>query len=584
MNRIPAVSAAALLLAVSSIASAEVDFLSQTISVDLASSPDEITVHAELHLRAVTDTDKLKIVALAPGVTSLAWNGIPLQTTSTSTVLTAILPAPITAGTEGVLTADLAGAPNCAYSGYVMCQHAADLTYLMPPWVGTSWYLDNAGSSYDPQLVTLQMRVAEGHNAAALGVVPTVSSNGDGTDTFTFTTAREVAQIALVSGTHEAVQGDAAGFPTRGLYTGGDVNRELMQAIIDEGGKLAPVFGDLWGQPHVEEFEYGMITGHTAFAGTEIEGLFLVHETIFAPAYQYLVPAVNHELAHYWWGTLAWAKGMLESGFFTESLAEYSLWRGKGILEGREARDTGTRMNAVWYMYRRPGGDDRPVLTTMGSEVAVFSVYHKGSTVVRTLEEAVGAEALDTALANLVTAGPGQATIAGFTADLQSLTSVDVASYIDAWLKGTGFPVITLTPTVEASGTGWRVELVAASDDFPMKLPVVALLDDGTVVDDTLEIASGAGATTFDVPARPIAIEIDPGWTAVREVRPSAPGDVSLDGKVDGDDLIEVALRVGTSLPTIRRKDGAYDPIYDVDADRKVGDADLDEVVARATD
>ena len=51
----------------------------------------------------------------------------------------------------------------------------------------------------------------------------------------------------------------------------------------------------------------------------------------------------------------------------------------------------------------------------------------------------------------------------------------------------------------------------------------------------------------------------------------------------DGADLIEVALRVGGFLPDKRRLDGKYDPLYDLNGDRKIDDADLDAVASGAT-
>ena len=71
-------------------------------------------------------------------------------------------------------------------------------------------------------------------------------------------------------------------------------------------------------------------------------------------------------------------------------------------------------------------------------------------------------------------------------------------------------------------------------------------------------------------------IQLDPEWTSVREIASS--GDVSFDGAVDGIDLVEVALRIGAYLPSERRRDGGYDPLYDLNGDRRIDALDLSAI------
>ena len=66
----------------------------------------------------------------------------------------------------------------------------------------------------------------------------------------------------------------------------------------------------------------------------------------------------------------------------------------------------------------------------------------------------------------------------------------------------------------------------------------------------------------------------------MREVTAALPGDVTLDGEVDGADLVATAVLHGGVLPVERRIDGRYDPLYDLDRDGIIGDADLELVRA----
>jgi aminopeptidase N len=557
------------------------DFLSQHVKLDLTQSPTEIKVEAVAQVKITQDTQTLKVAALSPGIVSVTWDGVPVTTVNAGGAAVISFPSKLTAGTEGTLRVELSGVPACAYAGYEVCLRSQDLTYLIPPWYTGTWYLSNA-QEIDAQACTLELRIPSGHKAAALGVPPVVVDGGDGTSTWTFESAAPVTDMAFVAGAYGEIQGIGDGFPTRGLYTGAASNAQVLQPAIDEGGKLAKLFGGWWGQPPVKEFQYGIISGNTPFAGTEIGGLMLLQDMLLTPAYAYILADANHELAHYWWGSMSWASDDNQFGFFAESLAEYSLWRGLGELNGQPARDTGTRMNAVWYMYRRPSDDDTPVFSLNSYDIAVFAIYHKGSTVVRTLEQAAGVQAIDTALSDLIEAGPGAATIDGFQASILAASGVDIAPYVSTWLLGIGFPVVTVSATVAQSAGGYKVTLAATGQDFPMLIPVYALMPDGTRTPASIAFSGGHGEAALELTQRPLAVEVDPGWTAVRELKPAVPGDVSFDGQVDGADLIEVALRIGGKLPTIRRKDGKYDPLYDLDVDRAIQDKDLDEVVKQA--
>jgi len=587
MKRLHGASITLAILAAARTTPAAVDFVDQDLSVDLATDPATVTIRATVHVSVTTDSTQIQLLEPAAPLVSVEWDGTPLTVEPHSGWVGVVFPSTVTAGTEGTLTAVMSGAIECPYpGGYETCVRSATLTFLTPPWAGGSWYLINVeGPDYDTHTGSIEILQPTGHRAAAMGVVPAVVDNGDGTSTWTFAFDRQVVDLAFVAGELEEVTAASGGFPVRGLYRGDTYVRDLMQGIVDSGSLIAPVFGDLWGEPPVEEIQYSTFSGSTPFAGTSLQGLILLHEMIFTPTYSYIIPEVSHELAHLWWGTMSSAASETEFGFFAESMAEYSMWRARGMLEGESVRDSGSRMNAVWYMYGRPSPtSDTRVLSRLGTEIAIFAIYHKGSTVVRTLEEAAGADGLDAGLSAMIEAGPDGASIAGFEAAVLEASGVDLAPYVDVWLRGLGFPIVTLSPSIAETSTGYSVTVSASGDDFPMPLPVVARLADGTTVEGTLGYFSGAGEVSLETSARPAVVEVDPGWTAVRELAPSADGDVSLDGRVDGADLIEVALRAGGFMPDERRVDGGYDPLYDLDDDGVIGEFDLDAVVSRASE
>jgi hypothetical protein len=295
------------------------------------------------------------------------------------------------------------------------------------------------------------------------------------------------------------------------------------------------------------------------------------------------VQGVAHELAHTWFGGFASAArstrdDLIAGGFLQEAFAEYAAWRALGETRGEDVRAAGMRMNAVWYMYRRPSDADAPILSEAlySSPAVVHTMYHKGAMVVRYLEERVGSAALTAALRAWIARGYGNLTVAGLREEIEAASGEDVAATLDQWLHATGFPLITVL-----AGDGTRLS-VNLEGDYDLVLPLRATFASGEVEHARLPVTSGVTEHDLGWVESPVLLEIDPSWSLAREVRPGVAGDVTLDGAVDAADMIDVALRVGTFLPEERRVDGDYDPLYDLDGDRSVSEADVAAVITAA--
>jgi len=286
-----------------------------------------------------------------------------------------------------------------------------------------------------------------------------------------------------------------------------------------------------------------------------------------------------HEFAHSWWGNLATSTASSQRAFFSEGMAEYAAWRAMGVAYGDATRTAGMRMNATWYMYRRPDGVDDAVLSNniQESPVYFFVTYHKGAMVMRALEQQVGPESFDTALKSFAARGIGGLTADALVDDVLAASGYDATGFVEQWLRQEGYPRLTVTPVVD----GGEVKLgIEVAGNYQLHVPVRFTMADGSVVAESVEIGPGSTELAFSLAQRPMSIEIDPAWTMAREVASALPADVNLDGAVDGADLIDVALRHGTWLPTERRVDGSYDALYDVVRDEVVDDADLAAVAA----
>jgi aminopeptidase N len=315
--------------------------------------------------------------------------------------------------------------------------------------------------------------------------------------------------------------------------------------------------------------------------GAGFLGNIFVNEVVFT-SHDYLVEqGMAHELAHSWWGNLANASYPTEGAFLGEGMAEYAAWRGLGVLRDNATRAAGMRMDAVWYMYRRPDDIDVPILApnAQSSPSFVHVTYHKGALVLRALEEAVGADAFAAALQAFVARGYGQLTVAGLVEEVAAAGDYDATTFVNEWLYRTGFPRIVVAPQVEGGEVTLSLEVVG---DFHLHAPVRFTFADGTTREEAVELSPGANEHAFSLDERPSAVEIDPRWTMAREVSAALPADVTCDGELDAADLVAVALQSGAVLPEERRVDGGYDPLYDVDRDRVIGDLDLEAVLQAA--
>jgi hypothetical protein len=334
--------------------------------------------------------------------------------------------------------------------------------------------------------------------------------------------------------------------------------------MADLGAELYPLYGELFGVLPTEHAQVVLVPRNFGAGGLGLMGSPFIAEYVVGEYDFLLVQGTAHELAHSWWAGVASAPNQVEAPFLQEGFAEYSAWLGLGRLYGEETRIAGNRMNATFYMYRRPDGADVAILDpdAYAHPAYLHASYHKGSQVLRMLEARVGEEAFLDALRGLVARGANGLSVAALREEIERASGEDVGAFLDQWLRATGYPVLTVGPE--------RLDLDGTYD---LRVTVRETYSDGRSIDSTVELGAAGVDLTSDSGA--VLREVDPAWTFAREVRPVVEGDVTLDGAVDAADLIAVALRGGSYLPEERRRDGGYDPLFDLDGDRRVDEADV---------
>lgn len=562
-----------------------VDILRQDLLVDIATA-DATTATIDLELLATASTTGFSTVNFAMPVSQVMVNEViatAVPNPSYPEYLTDIVfPSTFGPGDAISVTIELSGTPTCRTSGQA-CKRSPEETIFTFATPGAAWYHANPFEP-DPFLGSVAMRVQSGFLAAAgNGTLREITPDGEGTERwiFDFLAPTEIFGGYAASSANVSKLESVAGFPVSAIFPTGIENSSEVERAADVASRVLPVLMKHYGALPISRASLVTVPKTFAFGAMSTLGIVFVNEVVFTTDTYLVEQGMAHETSHFWWGNLASAEEPREGPFFGESMAEYSGWRALGELDGPQKRTAGMRMNANWYMYRRPGDVDMAVLTgDQDSPAFVYSVYHKGPVVLRTLAEYVGEAEFGEALKRALALGHGGLSIEKLADDVAKETGVDLNPLIDQWLRKKGFPSISVSTMREADGTTLTFDVEGA---YTLRVPVVLTFEGGEVTTEWIDIEEGSSSITFPEKTALLGIELDPEWTMVREIMPERREDVTFDGDVDGADLVATALRVGTFLPDKRRVDGGYDPLFDIDEDREVGDADLEQIIDAAS-
>ena len=557
------------------------DFTQQDITADLTGAQPAI----EVNLTAVANRsiDRFDFL-IPPGTMEGFWvNGTQVQPAphpQYPTHLWRVTFPTMAKGQSAEFRMTYKGPLSCQIpnSPLAQCVSSPEGTMLYPLTYEMPWYFQNFYADADANLWTVTVRVPQGHSAIAGQGAATVTELPGGAQRWTYAAHVPTESQFIASGVFQAVQASSGDRTVKAYFTPGTVSEDRQQSSADLALALWSVYAPMYGELPIAESHLIAAPQSMPAGGMGMLGNVLLADYIFFTHTYLIDQGIAHEMAHSWWGNLS--SGVFdEMGFMSEAFAEYSGWRALGALRGPAERARGMRMNAVWYMYRTPAGQD---VAPLSADVAqkpgfIYVTYHKAPVVLRMLEEETGPAIFAPALRALIARGYGQTSMAALAEEVSKLGGPDLTPLIDRWLRHTGFARVKIAPRRDADGVKWQAQCEGVC---PVSLPVRVRLPSGEVVSSKVNAAATRSESLVSGEQSLESIELDPEWTAVREVSCSQPSDVTLDGTIDGRDLLEVALRVGGALPTERRIDGAYDPLYDVNGDRRIDAADAATVLA----
>ena len=292
--------------------------------------------------------------------------------------------------------------------------------------------------------------------------------------------------VAFVVGPLEATEPiHAGGVPIRVVHRPGQGDRTSF--ALDVAAAALDWFADYYAIPYPSDKVDLIAIPDFAFGAMENLGCVTFREVLLIidpadasqPELQRAADVINHELAHMWFGdlvTMQWWEGI----WLNEAFATFmeTSWR---RLPARLASLGHVRAGPIGSVRRRRPRLTRPIefpVVTPQDAEGMFDLltYEKGASVVRMLEQYLGAEVFRDGVRHyLETHSCANTETTDLWASLETISGQPVQSLMHDWIYQGGHPIITATATPH----GLRVEQRAftldpnVADDRTWSVPLV---------------------------------------------------------------------------------------------------------------
>ncbi len=307
---------------------------------------------------------------------------------------------------------------------------------------------------------------------------------------------------------------------------------------------------------------------------------------------------LSHEIGHEWWGNLV---QMADSTavVLSEGLAEFSSNRFMQEALG------GSRYffveNNMTYAFTVPH-DEEPIMVSpfVYSSPYYYQVaYQKGAAVIDMLRLEIGDE---TVLAGLKAMTEEYFMEYAFPGDLftvfEAVSGQDLSYFYDQWLAGRG-PIraqigVTCDDTSNMCQLRVKQNPAVSESLFKFNLPVRVVYRSGDQEDLVVRVDQWDATLPIATNGTPVQrVYVDVRRQLARVLRPALPGDIDLNGIVDGSDLLELSFAYQVNLVVASDwgeyfyANSRYEDLADVAADDgdgsldgRVNEVDLDLVLA----
>jgi hypothetical protein len=305
----------------------------------------------------------------------------------------------------------------------------------------------------------------------------------------------------------------------------------------------------------------------------------------------------GHEIGHSWWGLMI--QPTSADGWMNEAFASYCCLFLSGQRWGESAVPFYRENFEQFFFQIDPDLEDPIAGSTYSTDAEYFlfywDVYIKGSSVLRMLQWYLGDDAFFDGMSlyarqNRWVDTNTYATYAGFKTAMETAAGMDLTTFFDQWLNGTGYPIYQYAAQFNPADGGTfsidvqikQIQTTATVFSMPVEISVWF---EGS--EDPWDVRIDMQQATRDVTlyssSKPRAITLDRSSWLWADKRPKLEGDVDGSNEVDGTDLIYVAWAQGATFVPVQTPDPYVATPYlwetDFNRDGSVNSADLTKVL-----
>lgn len=496
-------------------------------------------------------------------------------------------------GDSVTLTVTQSGVPQCqsSFLGLLTCMISPTMTYSLGAWRPlvydmTTYQLLRAKSA------SLSITAPAGITVGATGLAGAVTGNPDGSQTYTFSSefgdSFSFGAASYVSGSLAFGGGKTA--TTHLLAGNAGAGAQWRQAMADVMTFHAARYGP-YDPPTIGLVEVPDVAGAAYGPFTAI---FMPTTSVsYPPTHWSTTTTLAHELGHQWFG------GLIESGdslspWLNEGFATFAEMEYSSSLASQEYGvdylPTYRSQQNLTYIYTALAeGVDVPLSSTQiyqAPQMLYIAVtYDKGALVVGLLRYLMGD---DTTFFDALRAyrKDHEGTIVdvkSLKASLMKASGLDLTAFFNQWVFSSGYPTYKVEVKRPLPGAGGGAEVSVTCDkDFAVPVELDVVTADGTVSRVRLPVSSqnptefkhgvaGAGEV--------LSVRFDPDKQLPGRALGQLPGDIHVNGEVDGIDLIYAAMARGQSFdPMNPWQQGAFSLWADLVFDGSIDQQDLDVV------
>ncbi len=330
------------------------------------------------------------------------------------------------------------------------------------------------------------------------------------------------------------------------------------------------------------------------FDGTATNAVTFLGEQYGTEGAQMFEETLAHENSHLWWGVMVYPSEA--SLWLVEGMAmisEYDYAASK--FHASENRDlylaSRYRENEFGVRYLTDPATLAPLLLSNWNQAPTSMIdnevwaYIKSSAMLDYLRLSIGETNFATGLvAYRAKCAFASCATKDFREAMEAASGQDLQTFISQFVTANHYPKLVVGFDQVPNGAASKVTVrLAQVDDITTPMELWFVLEDGSVQRKVVTATGKTSTLTVDMPSAVRAVMPNPRQDAILWSTSEQPGDVDMDGEVDGRDLIHCARIIGKKVQnynsgTILGVDIAFDPRCDNAPNQTIEDADLDPI------